>query len=129
MTLSYTLVRGCNIGDERLEDSEAVSDGAAYPVSQSIPGGSTDLPVEWWIDVSQIKALYIKSPRDMTLKTNSASVPGNTIAVKAGKPVIWSPDCGLLSPLTVDVTYLYVTLAAGEAATLDIRCLVDPTPT
>lgn len=129
MSFSHTLKRGwTGPAGTPLEDSETISEAAENNLSESIPGDSTDLAVAWTCDYSALKALYIKSTRDLTIETNSGSAPGNSIALKAGKALIWSLNCGLACPFTVDVTGLFITLAAGVAATLDIRSLVDPTP-
>jgi hypothetical protein len=124
---THSLSRAWGAGLGRLEVSENLTAGQEVNLSESIPAGSTDLLLALVLDVSQIASLYIKADRDMLLETNSGSAPGNAISLKAGKPVIWSPNCGMTCPLTVDVTALYVTLAAGEASVLELRCLVDPT--
>jgi len=127
MTVPYTLTRGWGRGSEKLEDSEEIDGDEPIELSISIPGASTDLALVLAIDVSQIMGLFLKCSRDILLETNSGSAPGNTISLKAGKATIWSTNCGLTNPFTVDITGLFVTLAAGEAATLELRFALDAT--
>jgi hypothetical protein len=129
MSFSNTLTREWN--DESgaaLSDQETITAGGKFDLSESIPGASTDLPVTLALDVSALVAFYIKSSRDITLETNSGSAPGNTLSLKAGKALIWSLNCGLANPLTVDVTGLFCTTEAGVAANLEARFRFDPTP-
>ena len=92
-----------------------------------VPGPSTDMLVATVIDVSQLKSILLLSDRDLTIETNSASVPDDTIALKAGVPYIWNTNSYDACLLTADVTALYVTLVGVVAATLKIRGLIDPT--
>jgi hypothetical protein len=41
---------------------------------------------------------------------------------------MWASGNNIACPLTVDVTSIFVTLAAGDDATLQIEILQDPTP-
>lgn len=102
--------------------------GGEINLEESIPAASTDLQLTLAIDVSAMKSLVLVCDRDLTLKTNSTSVPDDTIALKAGEPVVWWTNCPYANLLTVDVTVIFVTLAAGAAATLKVRGLQDVTP-
>jgi hypothetical protein len=95
-----------------LSDHETITAGGKTELSESIPESSTDLALTLALDVSALVGIYIKCSRDILLETNSGSAPGNTISLKAGKALIWSINCGLANPLTVDVTGLFCTLAA-----------------
>jgi len=94
----------------------------------AVPAPSTNMQVDLAIDVSTVKSIILHSDRDMTLKFNNSTTPVPEIALKAGVPYIWNTDAYNTLLLTADVTVLFLTLAAGVAATLKIRCLVDPTP-
>lgn len=131
MSESVVLTRAWGNGADRIEDGETVTTGLQVVLSLSgddaVPEDTTDKLVACVLDVSQIKAFFMKCDRDILIETNSGSAPGNSISLKAGKAVIWSLNCGLANPLTVDVTALYLTLAAGEDANLELRFAVDPT--
>jgi hypothetical protein len=80
------------------------------------------------IDVSTVKSIVLASDQDVTVKTNDAGTPDDTIALKAGVPYVWNTDSYDTLLLTVDVTAFHVVNASGEEATLEMECLVDPTP-
>lgn len=89
-----------------------------------IPASSTDYAVEYAVDVSQCKAVFLVADADMTLETNSGGSPTQTISLTAGVPVAWITGAGT-NPLTSDITSLYVTSTAG--GNLKIRTLIDAT--
>jgi hypothetical protein len=89
---------------------------------------TTDKLVNIAIDVSELKSLYLSSDQDVLVQTNDGTSPDDVVTLKAGVPVIWYPDCGYASPLTEDVTKIYLTNAGATAATVNIRVLQDSTP-
>jgi hypothetical protein len=80
------------------------------------------------VDVSEVEALYMKCDRALTIETNDGTSPDDTISLVAGEPLVWSAASGLTNPLTTDITSIFATLAAGDAATLEIEILQDATP-
>lgn len=103
--------------------------GSSKPaLDETIPGASSDLAVTWSCDVSELDAIVVLASTDMTVETNSAGSPVNTLALKAGRPVFWFTGCGWACPLTADVTALYVTKAGAGDASLRIWALQDATP-
>lgn len=94
----------------------------------AVAGASTDLQIDVALDISALSMLCIVCDRDITLETNSGSAADDTIALKAGEPLLWWSNSPLALPLTVDVVSIFATLAAGTAATLSIRALHDSTP-
>jgi hypothetical protein len=114
----------------------AVADGrltitgdAQHRMAPSIPGASTNLEVIVAVDVSALKSLFLFCSRDVTIKTNSSGSPDNTINLRAGEPLHWHTNAYFANPLlAADVTSIFVTLAAGDAATLYWDDLQDPTP-
>jgi hypothetical protein len=73
-----------------------------------------------------IQSLVVFSSLDLTLLTNSTSMPGNTLNLKAGVGVYWGQDWAGDCPFTADVTKIYVTNASGTtASSLKIRVLYN----
>lgn len=116
-------------GGSPVTTSFTESYGLEVNISETITAASTDQLVALTLDVSQMKTFFLYcSTRDMTLETNSGSAPAATVNLKAGKPIVWHSAGGMANPFgSTDVTALYVTLAAGDNATLEIRALIDPT--
>jgi hypothetical protein len=96
-------------------------------VDESIaPGTDTFLNVAF--DVSALGLLVILCSRDVTIKTNNAGSPGNTVNLKAGEPYEWYDTSYFTNKFTVDVTAFYYTLAAGANATFLVCAVQDATP-
>ena len=99
------------------EDNREVSAGALATTEVLIP-----------IDISALKSFYLYSDVALTLKTNDSGTPDDTIAVAAGKPIVWTNNSVLANPFTVDVTKFYFVNATAGAATVKIKVLQDVTP-
>lgn len=70
------------------------------------------------IDVSALQVCSITSDQAITIKTNSSSVPQETIAVAAGQQYLFQAgDAALFSD---DVTAFFVSNASGAVATLKV---------
>lgn len=105
------------------------SAGSDLVIDEAVPDATTDKLLQTFVaDVSQMKGLGILSDQNVTLKTNSTSVPDKQIAVVANEPILWNTKNGQSNPLgIVDVAALYVTNASGSTANLVIAKLEDPT--
>lgn len=64
---------------------------------------------------AKLKSIYIRADQDCTLKTNSSSVPQETITLKAGIPFEWVSTSGIAYPFAGPVTagYITTTVATG----------------
>lgn len=126
MSISHNLTYAWAQGSNSLSKTKSSTGGAEANISESISANQTDLLIAYVLDVSQLKSIFMLATADMTLETNSSSVPGTTIALKANEPYMWHSNSPQANPFgATDVTALYVTnTTAGD---LDIRALVDPT--
>jgi hypothetical protein len=127
VSYSLTFTQGVSGEGENISKSVVIEAGALFKVEEEIPASVANALVAAEIDVSQVKGLFFLSDRDLTVKTNSSSTPANTLNLKANEPQTWNEKSGLVSPLTVDVTALYVSNAAASPATLQIIVIYDPT--
>jgi LysM repeat protein len=96
--------------------------------TDELVGGATNIQVDWAFNRSRGKFFYMLASVDMTVKTNSTSAPGNTIALVANKPYYWAYDSGIAQPLAADVTTIYASVPGGSAGTLQVRSMEDATP-
>lgn len=116
-------------GNDQLTARQSVeADGEIPAVSISVPKNSSNLHVVYALDVSQVKLFVLISTGDVTIKTNSSSVPDDTIALKANVPYVWSASHIDAFQLGTDVTGLYITEPNVAACTVEIRGLMDATP-
>ena len=92
-------------------------------IDQAYPAASTNVLQACAFTISGLQSIILLSSQDMTIKTNSSGAPANTIALKAGVPLVWSITPGnFANPSTVNVTAFYVTCV--NAATLKAKILV-----
>ena len=96
--------------------------------SVTVPASTTDHFVDLAINVSEIQSIYMVSDQALTVETNSASVPDDTIVLIAGRPYIWSVNSYFANLFTTDVTALYLTNAVGTDAVFQLEVVVDATP-
>jgi hypothetical protein len=129
MSFEHIVSQGVTIENRRVAKAITVTGGNKVSINEAIATG-TNTAMAIAIDVSQVKAFFLCSDVDMTVKTNSSGSPDNTITLRAGQPYQWyKPASG--SPydsfkLTTDVTILYLTCAAD--AVFELEYLSDPTP-
>jgi hypothetical protein len=60
--------------------------------------------------VASVQDVFLLSDKGLTIQTNSASSPVNTINLKPGTPLVWSKSAGYYADVfTADVTAFYIT--------------------
>ena len=95
----------------------------------TVAAATSNYLVAMVLDVSQLKSIFLLSDKDVILETNSGGSPADTITLTANVPVSWYVGCGYACPLGTDVTAIYLTNAGADAATVNLRFLVDSTVT
>lgn len=90
-----------------------------------IPAVQTDRQVTVEFDVANIECLLLTCDKDITIKTNSSSVPDDELTLNANVPTAWRKDEIATCPFTADVETIYVTNAASAVATLILRVLIN----
>ncbi len=128
MSFSQTVTQGWSGNGRGYTASKAYSADGSESRDVSVPDSSTDLEVVIGIDYDEVVNLFLYSDQDVTIETNSGSVPDDTISLKAGVPLNWNADSYFDNPLSADVTSLFITNASGAAATVRIEVLQDSTP-
>lgn len=128
MAIVSNLVVALTRGATEIRVVSTLSNEKAHDVDVTVPADSGDLEINWTLDISQAELIFMLSDQDLTLETNNATSPVDTITLKAGIPYFWIKDGGIDQPLTADVTKLYATRGSGDDANLKIRALADATP-
>lgn len=80
------------------------------------------------LDVSAVKAFVVTSDKAVTLKTNDSGTPDDTLSLLANKPYEWNTDSYDTFKFGTDITSLFVTVAGGTAARIQLEAIVDATP-
>lgn len=94
---------------------------------EAAPGSATT-EMNLDIDVSAVKAFFIHSDKNVTIKTNDVDTPGNTLALVANEIYEWDEDDLAAFKLTVDVIKIFVVNAGTEEATINCYGVQDATP-
>lgn len=127
MASTLTIRRNAQAGSINAADNFSVSADGAQERNIALPASSTDVQVLMNLDVSQLKALALVADKDVTIETNNASTPTDTINLKANRALIWESESGYFAnPLTADVTALFLT--SVEAANVQMVFIEDATP-
>lgn len=127
MSFKHALTPGVNTpGGSVTQPTTEYEADLEVNLDQVVPVG-TDLAIVYHLDVSQVKNFFLISDKDVTIETNSATVPADTLVLKANRAYIWNADSYDVFKFTTDITSLFITNAAGASANVKIRALVDPT--
>lgn len=111
-----------------VSDSTVFSSDTEQNIASVATAGDT-LELDFPLDVSQIISMYIWSSEDLSLLTNSAISPTQTIPLTAKKAVWWNTDQDAACPLTADVTsFHFVNTLGANDATIKCGFLLDSTP-
>lgn len=128
MAFTHTLKFGWGTGARSLEDNPTFSGDGQESLQIAIADSVTDQLASIAIDVSAIQAIYMVSDQDLTVETNSASVPDETLNLLANKPYVWYTGSLFTNLLATDITALYLSNSSGSAATFELEVVVDATP-
>lgn len=125
----HTLIQSVATPSGQLNAGNKVYQGAAsIEIDEVVLAAGTDFLINDNFPFANVKSFVVTSDQDVSLKTNSTSSPGNTLALKANVPYIWNSDSYDTFKITVDVTKWYATNAGAVNANLKFRRLSDPTP-
>lgn len=131
MGIKNTISRKTTLADNTIVgDNVDIESGANPIIRESIPANSTQLPVNsCTFDKSKLQGITMHATVDMTVETNDAETPDDTITLKAGKALTWELNESHFGaggvPFSANVTALFVTSVA--AGVLTISPIVDPT--
>ena len=130
MSFEHKITMGVAIdGGDGHVMSQAYTAESKQSYEVAVPDSTTDKEVTLAITHAQLTSLYMSSDQDMTVETNNASAPGDTINLKANVPMIWNEDSYFTNPVnSADVTKVFLTNASGSAATFRCEVLQDATP-
>lgn len=128
MSLQITSSVGYSRGGQSVTSNQNITGEGVTELDVTVGAAVTDKEVEVQFRMAALQHLLLTTDKDVTLETNSASVPGNTIALKANVPFLWVKDSGIANPFTADVTKFFFTNAGAADAAVKIRMLKDATP-
>ena len=115
-------------GGVTISDTQNIAaTGGFIQIDESIADATTDGEVALVLDVSQVKSFVMTCDTALTVKTNVAATPVDTINLVADVPYIYHTSSYPAFLLTADVTKLFVTNASGGAARFQLSTTYDVT--
>ena len=126
MADTYTATFSVTGAGVSVSGSSAQTGGAQAVLNEALGAMQTNVLYNIAFPQASVKSLILLSDVAATIKTNSSGSPADTIALAAGKPIVWDAASPYACPFTADVTKFYVTNTA--AGTLKVYVLFDPTP-
>jgi len=102
--------------------------GGVNDVSETIPGNSTNLQLAAAFPATLTCLSILATGGNLTLKTNSSTVPDDTFTLVDGKKLEWTANSLEACPITSDVATLFVTKAGAGDVLLEILTGYDVTP-
>ncbi len=94
-------------------------------VDQTFPNASTNTLVTLAITVANIQSFIFLASADTTLKVNSTSSPAPTIALKAGRPLIWAKSDGYYTNLLATNITPGIYVTCTDASRLQMKILTS----
>lgn len=100
----------------------------AFELDVALTALQADEQVALSFDPDLLLGLFIESPVDIVIETNSTSEPDDTIPVVGGEGYAWAASMSAANPFTEMVTTAYITNQSNAAGTVKIRGILDATP-
>ena len=128
MAFTKTLRVQVDGGGEGISAEKSYSGGSNPRLSEVIPVTQTNLELAFAMALTGLKLLVITATCAMTVKTNNASTPDDTLPLIANSPYVWTEDSLDACLITAAITALFVTTGEGITGTLSIEAITDVTP-
>jgi hypothetical protein len=126
MSLTYITTHSVSAGGTTITGQSSVTNTGESKLDETLGAAQTNTEYDISFTQARVKAVVIKSAVACTIKTNSSSVPDDTISVAANVPIVWDTNSPFTCPFTANVTKFYITNTTAGA----FQCYVlwDPTP-
>lgn len=123
MAFSVSIRNDVVSGAQNIAKSRTKTGDLLSVIDEEIAASTTNDEIVIAIDVSNLVVLGIYSNVDLTIKTNSSGSPDDTLSIVGGVPYVWDEDSYDACLIGTDVTKIFVTTGAGNAANLLITVL------
>lgn len=121
MPLTGTVAKTVTAPGITISESSSVSSGQQATVDETIAADTVERELVFAVDVSALQFVALQASAAMTIETNDAAAPQETIELAAGKTVLW--EVGDAALFAGDVTSIFVTSLAG--GTLKVVAMMD----
>ena len=110
-------------------DNVSITSTLRFTFAQAVATATVDGPIRIAFKHTALKAFRLRSDQPVDLYTNDihSGSPANHFVLLAAAPQSWDNASGLVSPITADITVMYIGNASGNTANVDFEFLVDGT--
>ena len=109
--------------------TRSINGDMSQPFKDTFAAATTNTPVPAIIFAKARTQYFVFiSDQPVTIKTNNATTPQETITLTAGGTYAWNTGHAEVNPLAGDVNGVFVTNAGTAVATVSIYTLVNATP-
>ncbi len=122
---THTIVETWNGEGRTVRGECSFTGGMQTGLNEQIPKGAKDVKMLIALYLGALESLIIFATADATIKTNSASKPGDTLKMRAGVAYVWNKKKLDALRLKADVTQIFVT--SKDEGNLQIEALHNPT--
>jgi len=129
MATTYTMQmrREAVLSGRNVGATESITASSPGGFDVDVPDGSVDFLIHCPVDVSMIKGFILLSDKNVTVETNSGSVPDDTIVLVAGKAYAYAINDYDAFILGTDVVDFFVTNSSGATANVVCQFIYDST--
>lgn len=128
MSYSHAVTENWSGPGRAIQQTNTFTADGTVGVDVPVSTGETDYVIDATVDVSEVKCVYIHSDQAVTMKTYDGAALVDTIALLAGKPLVWYYGSYYTNLLTADFTAFKITNTSGETAQFHAEILIDTTP-
>jgi hypothetical protein len=109
----------------QIQSSEPTSGNTESNFDGTVAGTTTNHEVDYLLTAAALQSCCIFTDQAITIKTNSSSMPQETITLAAGQNLVWDLafDGAGKIPFAGNVTKLFITNSGSVAANISIRAL------
>ncbi len=126
MPFIHTITRGYRDSSGRtIQSSEPTNGNTESNFDGQVAGTTTNHEVDFLLTQATLQSCCIFCDQAITIKTNSSSMPQETITLAAGQNLVWDlvfDGIGKI-PFSGNVTKLFITNSGSSAANVSIRAL------
>lgn len=98
---------------------------AELDIDDTVAASTTNKEFDLSVTIANVKSMVLYADQAVTVKTNSATSPQDTISLAAKKQLFWNIDSHDSIPFAGNLTKLFVTNSGGVAANFKVRFLAN----
>lgn len=124
MSITHTVTRSYSVNGSPVVTASGTQTGdEEVDLDVAVPASATNQEYDLAWTQSAMKSVMLFSDSAITIKTNSTSVPQDTITLAAGQEIAWQTGDPGNAPFSGNVTKLFISNGNTSAANVKVRGL------